>query len=170
MKQLEIFKYKLHFQYWGELYLGCKAQWITPEDALKFCKKKQTGKFSCQRYISLYFALDESLFKFYEQIKIFIEEDGDLPIIKNEDELNDDLSYIPQIYWNIWEKYFLLEIKNNNSSISEKFDQVFSLRVPFNYPAEWDLFLYERPQANGRYLSEKERYQIFLDYISTKFI
>jgi hypothetical protein len=168
MKQLEIFKYDLYFQYWGELYLGCKSQWITPNDVLEFCYENQMKKFNNQRYVSLYLALDESLFKFYEQIKIFIEEDGDSLIIKNEDELNNDLIYIPQIYWNIWEKYYLSKIINNNSSISEKFDQIFLLRVPFNYPIEWDLFLYERPQADGNYLCEQERYQILLDYISKK--
>lgn len=168
MKQLDIFKYDLYFRYWGELYLGCKSQWITPNDVLEFCYENQMKKFNNQRHVSLYLALDESLFKFYEQIKIFIEEDGDPLIIKNEDELNDDLIYIPQIYWNIWEKYFLLKIINNSSSISEKFDQIFLLRVPFNYPTEWDLFLYERPQANGSYSREQERYQILLDYISKK--
>lgn len=34
MKTLEINKTGLHFQSWGELYCGCKANWITPEDVL----------------------------------------------------------------------------------------------------------------------------------------
>jgi hypothetical protein len=162
-------KSDIYFQSWGEVYLGLKQKWISPVDVLKLSAEYQIRSGNMERHLLLYLALEESLFKFYNQIKIFIEEDGDPRIVKNEDELNDDLNYIPQPYWGIWERYFLLKIKNNTNSISEKFDQIFSLRVPFNYPTEWDFFLYERPQADGSHLCEQERYQIFLDYISTKF-
>ena len=166
MKKLEIFKENIKFKHWGELYVGCKAEWITIKDTLEFCKANKIQKCDADRYVALLLALDDSLFDLYEQLKTFICEDDDPIIDHNEDSLNDFLlEYIPIVYFEIWELEFLLEIRNSELSNSQKLEQVFSLFDVMNYPEKWKSFLYYQPQANGKLLSEDELYQNFLEYI-----
>ena len=171
MKQLEIFKYDLSFQHWGELYLGCKTKWITPNDVLSFCENNKIKLAGETDYISLYLAFDNSLFQFYEQLKILVLETNDVPIIKNEDELSENVyDYIPSEYFKIWELEFLLRIKNAPLNNAEKLDEIAFLFDVMNYPEAWKSFLYYQQQENGMLLSNAALYQNFTSYIEQEIL
>ena len=72
MKELELFKHNLRFQSWGELYLGCKANWITPKDVMAFCENKKVKPATDEDYTALYLALDDSNYQFLEQMKALL--------------------------------------------------------------------------------------------------
>jgi hypothetical protein len=143
MKQLNIFKENVKFTNWGELYAGCKRNWITSSDVLDFCEKKLIRNVYDEQYVELHLALDDSLFAFYEKLKEYIIKENAVPIIKNEDELtNYVFDYIPSIYFRIWELEFLLEIKNAPLSNTEKLDEIAFVFDAMNYPENWKVFLY----------------------------
>jgi hypothetical protein len=166
MQQLEIFKEGVVFRYWGELYAGCKAQWISPRDVLNFCENDKIRTSNAERYMALYLALDDSLFSFYEQVKSFIIKDKDIPIVKNEDELeNYFFYYISHKYFRIWELEFLLKIKKLSISDIEKLEEIASVFDKMNYPEQWKRFLYYQPQGNRKFLNFSELYYNFLSYV-----
>jgi len=170
-KALEIFKIGIKFRHWGELYLGCKTQWITPNDVLFFCKNKKIKPAGGTDYISLYLAFENSLFQFYEQLKILVLETVGVPIIKNEDELSENVyDYIPSEYFKIWELEFLLRIKNAPLNNAEKLDEIAFLFDAMNYPEAWKSFLYYQQQKNGMLLSNAALYQNFTNYIDKEIL
>jgi hypothetical protein len=166
MKQLYIFKYNLYFQSWGELYLGCKTQWIMPHDVLGFCKGGKIKPAKETDYASLYLALDDSLFQFYEQLKTMVLKTNDVPIVKNEDELSESVyDYIPSEYFKIWELEFLLKIKDAPLDDAKKLDEIAYLFDTMGYPETWKPFLYYQQQENGLLLPNDSLYQNFINYI-----
>jgi len=72
---MEIFKQNVYFTKWGEIYLGLKQQWITPQNVFDYCSNSNVQCCNEDRLVNLYLAFDESLYVYYEQIKDFIEED-----------------------------------------------------------------------------------------------
>lgn len=171
MRQLNIFREGIIFRHWGEVYLGCKAQWITLADVLEFCKNGKIIELNEERCLALYLALDNSLFDFYEQIKLFVYEDKYPLINKTEDSLHDILSeYIPTIYWEIWKVEFLLEIRDLPVSYAEKLDEIASLFDQMNYPEDWKSFIYYQNRPNGAFLNETTLYHNFLNYIDRKIL
>ena len=69
MTKLEIFKYNLRFQSWGELYLGCKAKWITPQDVVCFYENNKV-KAKEEDFVSLSLALKNGERSFILHIRI----------------------------------------------------------------------------------------------------
>lgn len=59
MKTIEIIKTGLHFQSWGEIYCGCKANWITPEDVLVLLRDNKVDHADEKDFVSLHLALDK---------------------------------------------------------------------------------------------------------------
>ena len=166
MKELELFKYNLRFQSWGELYLGCKAKWITPQDAVCFYENNKV-KANEEDFVSLYLALDDSYHQFLEQLKTLVSKNENITISKNEDELDDCVfNYIPQKYFKIWELEYLLEAISLPISVSDKLHEVASLFDKMNYPEEWKPFLYyQQLFEKGNMLDENTLYQNLIDYI-----
>ena len=166
MKELELFKQNLRFQSWGELYLGCKANWIAPNDVMEFCENKKVKPATDEDYTALYLALDDSYHQFLEQLKTLVLKNENITISKNEDELNDCVfNYIPQKYFKIWELEYLLEAISLPISVSDKLHEVASLFDKMNYPEEWKPFLYYQPKENGAISGEATLYQNLLNYI-----
>jgi hypothetical protein len=165
MKQLEIFKESIKFVHWGELYAGCKMKWITSFDVLDFCNKGLIKNVSEEDYIDLYLTLNDSLYAFYTRLKEYIIREGYEPIVKNEDETYDSgFTYIPSIYFRIWQLEFLLQIKNKSSTNEEKIEEVSFLFDAMNYPDKWRVFYYYAIDENDN-LSISDKYSEFLKYI-----
>ena len=166
MKELELFKYNLRFQSWGELYLGCKTNWITPQDVVCFYENNKV-RANEEDLVSLYLALEDSYHQFLEQLKTLVLKNENITISKNEDELNDFVfNYIPSKYFKIWELEFLMETISLPISISEKLSEVATLFDKMNYPEEWKPFLYyQQLFEKGKMLDENTLYQNLIDYI-----
>ena len=168
MKELEIFKYGICFQNWGELYSGCKAMWITPQDVITFCENKKIKQANDEDYISLYLALDDSYFQFLEQLKKLILKNNCVAIEKNEDEISDCVfDYIPSIYFKIWELEFLLEIISLPICVNDKLTEIALLFDKMNYPEEWKIFLFYQKQ-DGNILDNNSLYQNLINYVEEK--
>ena len=166
MKELELFKHNLRFQSWGELYLGCKAKWITPQDVMAFCENKKVKPANDEDYAALYLALEDSYHQFLEQLKTLVFKNENITITKNEDELTDCVfNYIPSKYFKIWELEFLMETISLPISVSDKLSEVASLFDNMNYPEEWKPFLHYQPQENGKVSGEDAIYQRLINYI-----
>lgn len=166
MKTIEIIKTGLHFQSWGEIYCGCKANWITPKDVLVLLRDNKVDHADEKDFVSLYLALEESYYQFLKQLKILLENTEGVVIKKNEDEISDYyFDYIPSKYFKIWELEFLIEIINSTVSVDNKLNEVALLFDQMNYPEEWKNFLYYQPQANGKYLDNLSLYQNMIDYV-----
>ena len=166
MKELEIFKYGIRFQSWGELYAGCKASWITAQDIISYCEFNRTTMADDYSFISLYLAIEESYYQFLELLKILLENTEGVVIKKNEDEVSDCyFDYIQSKYFKIWELEFLIEIINSTVSVDDKLNEVALLFDQMNYPEEWKNFLYYQPQDNGKYYDNLSLYQNMIDYV-----
>ncbi len=167
MKELELFKHNLRFQSWGELYLGCKADWITPQDVMVFCENKKVMPANDEDFVSLYLAIHDSNYQFLEQLKALLLKYEGVTISKNEDEVNDCVfNYIPKKYFKIWELEYLLEAISLPISVSDKLHEVASLFDKMNYPEEWKPFLYyQQLFEKGNMLDENTLYQNLIDYI-----
>ena len=167
MKELELFKQNLRFQSWGELYLGCKANWIAPNDVMEFCENKKVKPANDEDYTALYLALDDSNYQFLEQLKALLLKYEGVAISKNEDELRDYIfNYLPSKYFKIWELEYLLEAISLPISVSDKLHEVASLFDKMNYPEEWKPFLYyQQLFEKGNMLDENTLYQNLIDYI-----
>jgi hypothetical protein len=169
MKTIEIIKTGLHFQSWGEIYCGCKANWITPEDVLVLLRDNKVDHADEKDFVSLYLALDESYYQFLEQLKSLLYREEGIVISKNEDELSDIVfDYIPSKFFKIWELEFLMEIINSPLLVSEKLNQVALLFDEMNYPEEWKPFLFYQQQKDGCYLDEKTLYQNLNNYVESQ--
>jgi hypothetical protein len=165
MKQLEIFKENIKFIYWGELYAGCKMKWITSSDVLDFCNKKFINNVSEEEYIDLYLALDDSLYAFYTKLKKYTMKEGCELIVKNEDEGCDfGFTYIPAVYFRIWQLEFLLQIENKSSTNEEKIEEVSFLFDAMNYPDKWRPFYFYAIDGNDNF-SISDKYAKFLLHI-----
>jgi hypothetical protein len=162
---LRIFDYDIKFSSWGEIYLGLKQKWISPNDVFEICQAGRITPLNDDRVAKLYLSYEESLFKLFEILKEFIKEDQDPQIIKNEDELSDDYSYIPEQYWQIWKLEHLLRIKTNNSSTEGKLDEVNSLFHSFNFPDDWLTFISYQPSKDNVPIGIHKLYENMLNYI-----
>jgi hypothetical protein len=164
---LEIFKKNKVIDDWGTVYIGLKFQWITLSEIINYCK---TGTINCsnERLSLLREASNESLFKFLELIRNFIIEDGHPQIKWNEDSLTDNLSAVPQQYFNIWELEFLLRIVNSLETNEKKLHLVAAIHSDFNYPVSWHNFLYFMPAPNGNPIGIEGLYKNLLSYIDAK--
>lgn len=153
---MEIFKVNVRFRHFGELYLGLKAGWITPDDILDICQNNLISTSSLDRYTELLLSLEESLSSFLSLIKTYISEDGDVLIIKNEDEQNDNVfEYIPNEYFRIWELEFLLEINQLPISNDEKLYEIASLFDKIGFPPQWHPFLYYMSNDSSEMIYQK---------------
>ena len=89
-----------------------------------------------------------------------------ITISKNEDELTDCVfNYIPSKYFKIWELELLMKTISLPISVSDKLSEVASLFDKMNYPEEWQPFLHNQPQENGKVSGEDAIYQRLIDYI-----
>jgi hypothetical protein len=170
MRPLIIFSKGIKFQYWGELYAGCKAGWISPYDVLDFCENGKIKPANEEYYVMLYLSLDDSLFAFYEQMKNLIDKETLPLIIHSEDSLQESLWEIPSLYFKIWELEFLLKIMETPHANEQKIGSIFSLFNQMNYPEAWRPFLDYVPQPNGQLLGYDELYQNFLHYIQQEIV
>jgi hypothetical protein len=165
--KMEVFKKGLIIDNWGAVFVGLKRQWLTSNEVMKYC---DIGKIKCSkaRQEQLRLALDESLFDFLEMIKRFIVEDGDPPIIWNEDSATQDFSIFPQQYLNFWEIEFLIRIVNSEEDKTKKLHQVASIHSVFNYPITWHNFLYYMPPPNNIPIGIESLYNNLLNYIDSR--
>jgi hypothetical protein len=162
---MEIFKEKITFKSWGEIYLGLKKQWISCNEVIAICENNKIGNCSDERLVKLYLAIEESLFIFYEEIKKFIHEDNDIIIVKNEDKIERSLDYIPEKYWRIWKLEFLLRVENSENDIKTKLLDIADYYYEFNFPEDWKKFLYFQPDKYGNIIEMDKIYHLFIDYI-----
>lgn len=161
---MEIFKENVRFRHFGELYLGLKAGWISQYNVLDYCQTSLITTGNLNRYTELLSALDESLFSFLSLIKRFISEDGDVLIIKNEDEQKDNVfDYVPDEYFRIWRLEFLLRINNLPISNNEKLYEVGCLFDNIGYPSQWHSFLYYMNNESSEIL-----YQKYCEYMKSE--
>lgn len=161
---MEIFKENVRFRHFGELYLGLKAGWISQYNVLDYCQTGLITTGNLNRYTELLSALDESLFSFLSLIKRFISEDGDVLIIKNEDEQKDNVfDYVPDEYFRIWRLEFLLRINNLPISNNEKLYEVGGLFDNIGYPSQWHSFLYYMNNESSEIL-----YQKYCEYMKSE--
>ncbi len=161
---MEIFKENVRFRHFGELYLGLKAGWISQDNVIDYCQNGLITTGNLNRYTELLSALDESLFSFLSLIKRFISEDGDVLIIKNEDEQKDNVfDYVPDEYFRIWRLEFLLRINNLPISNNEKLYEVGGLFDNIGYPSQWHSFLYYMNNESSEIL-----YQKYCEYMKSE--
>ena len=161
---MEIFKVNVRFRHFGELYLGLKTGWISPDNVLDYCQNGLITTGNLDRYSELLLALDESLFSFLSLIKKFISEDGDVLIIKNEDEQKDNVfDYVPDEYFRIWRLEFLLRINQLPISNTEKLYEIGNLFDSIGYPSQWHSFLYYMNNESSEML-----YQKYCEYMRTE--
>ncbi len=161
---LEIFKYEIKFSSWGEIYAGLKRNWISVNDIFDIYKGNHVYEYDENRLVELYIAYDESLFKLLKTIKLFLEKDNDLRIVKNEDEIDKYFDYIPDEYWEIWKLEFLLKIKHNDFSKERKLKEIAALFHNFNFPDDWLSFIYYQPQKNNVPIGIEKLYKNMLIY------
>jgi hypothetical protein len=163
---MHIFKEKIVFTAWGELYAGLKREWINVSDVFEFC---HSGKVKCcdeNRLVSLYLAYDESLYSFYELVKDFIEVDNAPIIVKNEDESERDFKYIPEAYWKIWQLEFMLRVKANSNTIEEKLEEIVKYYYIFDFPEEWTMFInFQPPICVNQIFGADQVYLTFISYV-----
>lgn len=138
---MEIFLHNFVFKSWGEVYLGYKMNWLQPKLILDYCLQKKIKSCDKGRYVALSNALDESLYEFLELIKKYVIQDKNTPIIKNEDERENTMDYIPGEYWEVWKLEFLLRVVKNTSSIEERSEKIYELFYRFNFPNDWQSFI-----------------------------
>lgn len=166
MIEFEIFKYGIYFKNLGDLYAGCKANWITPQDVISICENKLIKPINTEDYVLLYLALDDSYYQFLDQLKKLILKNEQISIEKNEDESSDYIfEYIPDRYFKTWELEFLMEIVNLPISVNDKLNEVLWLFDRMNYPEEWKPFLLFQQQEDGAILDNDSLYQNLLNYI-----
>jgi len=166
---MEIFKQNVYFTKWGEIYLGLKQQWITPQNVFDYCSNSNVQCCNEDRLVNLYLAFDESLYVYYEQIKDFIEEDSATLIVKNEDETERDFQYIPHEYWDLWKLEFLLRLKNTECSKQEKLEKIVEYYYLFDFPEEWTHLIYFQPIEEDREpLGVDGLHSQFLEYIENQ--
>ena len=161
---MEIFKENILFRHFGELYLGLKTGWISPDDVLNYCQNGYIITGNLDRYTELLLALDESMFSFLSLIKKFISDDGDTLIIKNEDEQKDNVfDYVPDEYFRIWRLEFLLKINQLPISNTEKLYEIGSLFDKIGFPSQWHPFLH---YMNNE--SSEKTYQKYCEYMRSE--
>ena len=165
---MELLKKGKLIKEWGVVYIGLKRNWLTSNQVLNYCKD---GKIVCDndRIVLLYLALDESMFEFLELIKQFIIEDGQPPILWNEDSNNEDQNVVPKRYLYFWELEFLLRIVNSNYDRKSKLCQVAAIHEDFGYPSSWNGFIYYMPaSSNDEIIGIEGLYSNLLDFIDKK--
>lgn len=65
----------------------------------------------------------------------------------------------------VWQFGYLKEIASSNKSISEKLTEIESLWARFDYPKEWDDFIYYMPNEKLVNKSKEAVYDLFLSFL-----
>ncbi len=68
----------------------------------------------------------------------------------------------------IWHLEFLQKIANSSGDIADKLNQIESLWARFNYPSEWENFIYYLPKDISTIKSKESVYENFLTFLALK--
>lgn len=134
---MEIFKEDIVFTKWGEIYTGLKHGLIVTEDVIAFGGNGKIKNCTEDQLVRLCLAEDKSIYSFFTIIKQFMNEEGEVEIIKNEDELDEyPWAYIPRQYNDIWALERLLRVKNSTAVLNKKAEYIYSVFDEVYYYSE----------------------------------